>query len=305
MKQLQQIRGGFTLVETLVVIAIIGLLVALLLSAVQAARESARRSECSNHLRQIGVALQCFEESNRALPAGYVSGVTADGADTGPGWGWATLMLNYIEQSSLRAVLRLDHPIEDAANSEYRSQLVSLYLCPSDSTESIWSTYSGWGDFGPDPGHRICDVATANYVAMFGNGELGGAGTGLFFCNSQVGFNQITDGASNTIAVGERSHLLGQATWAGAITGALLPLGTDVSDGSYYRFFHGSAMVLGRTGEPNAPGDSTSVMDMFSSQHSNGVNFVFADGHVAFLRSETDPEVLEALSTRAGGEPSF
>ena len=145
------------------------------------------------------------------MPSGYVSRFTPDGADTGPGWGWAALLLNYIEESSLRGYLRLDDPIEDAANSEYRTKLVPVYSCPSDSTEGIWSTFSGWGDFGPAPESRICDVASSNYAAMSGNGDLGVAGTGLFFCNSHVGFNQITDGSSHTIAVGERSRLIGQA----------------------------------------------------------------------------------------------
>ena len=111
---------GFTLVELLVVIGIVGLLVALLLPAIQAAREAARRSECFNNLRQIGLALQNYESANRSLPSGYLSQFKTDGTDTGPGWGWAALLLDYLEENSLRRQLRFERPIEDPANAEVR-----------------------------------------------------------------------------------------------------------------------------------------------------------------------------------------
>ena len=158
MQRSSHLRSGLTLVELLVVIAIVGLLVALLLPAIQLAREAARRSQCASHLRQIGVALQTFEESNGVLPSGYVSSIAPDGADTGPGWGWAALLLAYIEQGALRGELRLDRPIEDTANSANRTKPVSVYLCPSDTTESIWSTFTVWGDDGPAPDSKVCDV---------------------------------------------------------------------------------------------------------------------------------------------------
>src|SRR4051794_21831923 len=92
-------RRGFTLIELLVVIAIIALLVALLLPAVQAAREAARRAQCVNNLKQTGLALANYETSHRLLPPGYVSNFLADGTDTGPGWGWAAMLLPALEQS--------------------------------------------------------------------------------------------------------------------------------------------------------------------------------------------------------------
>src|SRR3954449_8651134 len=94
-------RHGFTLVELLVVIAIIGVLVALLLPAVQAARESARRMQCQNNLKQIGLALLNYESSHKALPAGYLSDIDASGNDTGPGWGWAALILPQMEETTV------------------------------------------------------------------------------------------------------------------------------------------------------------------------------------------------------------
>ena len=293
-------RIGFTLVELLVVIAIIGLLVGLLLPAVQAARESARRTQCTNNLRQIGIALQNYEGSYRSLPSGYISNFLSDGTDTGPGWGWAALLLNNLEENNLRGQLNLDRPIEDPANAKTRIQSVSVYLCPSDSVPSVWSALK---EVDPIPANKICDVASANYVGMFGDTEPGIDGSGLFFRNSHVRFREITDGTSHTIAVGERSHLLGEATWIGSVTAAVLAPGPGDTDGiGVFEIEHGSSMVLGHTGEHKGPGDPTGDVNMFFSQHWGGVNFVFADAHVAFLTTDMDDKIFKAMSTRAKGE---
>src|SRR6478672_873902 len=131
-------HSGFTRVELLVVIAIIGLLVALLLPPIQMAREASRRSQCANHLRQIGVALQTYESSHRSLPSAYISEFVAGGTDTGPGWGWAALLLNNVEEKSLSSLVRFERPIEDASNSQIRTNPVAIYLCPSDSVPVTW-----------------------------------------------------------------------------------------------------------------------------------------------------------------------
>lgn len=288
--------NGFTLIELLVVIAIVGLLVAILLPAIQMAREAARRSQCSSHLRQIGVALQTYESAQRTLPSGYVSKFLSDGTDTGPGWGWAALLLNHLEETTLSGTIRFSLSIEDAANSSARTKPVAVYLCPSDPVPPTWEALRD------DPSaSKICDVATANYVGMYGNSEPGIDGTGLFFRNSRIRLREIADGTSHTIAVGERSHALGQSTWVGSVTGALLAPG--VADGiGTYEVEHGATMILGQAGEHKSPGDPTGEADMFHSLHSGGVNFVFADAHVSFLTTAMDPEVFEALATRAGGE---
>ncbi len=293
-------RWAFSLIELLVVIGIIGLLVALLLPAIQAARESARRSQCANNLRQIGVALQTYEGSNRSLPSGYISEFTSNGTDTGPGWGWAALLLNNLEENSLRGQLQLDRPIEDPANAENRVRLVTVYLCPSDGVVPAWTALKATD---PTPQNKICDVASANYVGVFGDTEPGIDGSGLFFRNSHVRFREISDGTSHTIAVGERSHLLGEATWVGSVTGAVLAPGLGDNDGvGVFEIEHGSSMVLGHAGEGKGPGDPTGDVNMFYSQHPNGVNFVFADAHVAFLTTDLDPKIFKAMTTRAGGE---
>ncbi len=298
-------RKGFTLVELLAVLAIVGLLFALLLPVLQAAREAAHRSECSSNLRQIGMALQSYESSARTFPAGYLSRFQPDGTETGPGWGWAALLLEYLEAGSTHARLRFDHPIEDPLNGEPRTQRIASYLCPAESIEPAWPTFAAYGDVGPHPDSKICEVASAHYVAMFGNAETGAAGHGLFFRNSQVRLRDITDGTTTTIAAGERSRQLGRATWVGSVTGAYL--GPDVDEfpqppDAEWWLEPAAAMVLGRAGEQKGPGDPHGTRDMFFSQHAHGVNFVFADAHVAFLSNDVDPRVFEALSTRAGGE---
>ena len=222
--------------------------------------------------------------------------LSSGGADIGPGWGWAALLLNHIEENSLHALLRFDRAIEDPANSQYRAMPIPVYLCASDPAPTTWPALRD------DPSQtKICDVAAANYVGMYGNTEPGIDGNGLFFRNSHVRLREITDGTSHTIAVGERSHALGEATWVGSVTGAVLTPG--VADGiGTFEVEHGSTMVLGHTGEDVGPGDPRGEADMFHSFHGDGVNFVFADGHVAFLTTDVAPVVFDALATRAGGE---
>lgn len=289
-------RSAFTLVELLVVMAIVGMLVALLIPAIQAAREASRRSQCASNLRQIGVALQTYESAQRALPSGYISTFTSNGTDTGPGWGWAALLLNNLEENSLSGSIRFNLAIEDPANEQARTKAIAVYLCPSDPVPATWEALRD------DPSQsKICDVAAANYVGVFGDSEPGIDGTGLFFRNSHIRFREITDGTSHTLSVGERSHSLGQSTWVGSVTGALLAPGPADGIGTYEPE-HGSTMCLGEADDDASPGDPAAENDMFHSLHSSGANFVFADAHVTFLTAEMDPKIFKAMATRAGGE---
>jgi prepilin-type processing-associated H-X9-DG protein len=152
-------------------------------------------------------------------------------------------------------------------------------------------------------GSPICEVASSNYVAMFGTGEPGVGGNGLFHRNSSVALNQITDGLSQTIAAGERSHKLGEATWVGSVANAILgPPPTYDGTVGRLKLEPGAGMTLGHSGEGVGPGDVRSDCNMFYSKHPGGVNFVFADGHVSFLKTSMDYHTYRSLTTRAEGD---
>ena len=296
-----RLQRGFTLIELLVVISIIGVLIALLLPAVQAAREAARRAQCVNNLKQIGLALHNYEGSQQVLPSGYVSSFDSTGTDLGPGWGWAAMLLPRLEQSPLFASLNFSVGVEVPANSTSRLVILNAFLCPSDRVEPSWPAVSR------DPAtgvayQTICSVAPSNYVGMSGVSEPGPDGEGLFYRNSSVAFRDITDGLSQTIAVGERSHLLGVATWTGSVTGAYLYDDDGDSIGAA-DVETGPGMVLGHTGEGIGPGSNKSEPNQFYSLHATkGVNFLFADGHVEFLKPTINYKTYVALSTRSGAE---
>ena len=290
---------AFTLIELLVVVSVIGLLVALLLPAVQAAREAARRARCVNNLKQLGLALHQYEGTHHAFPPGYVSNFRADGTDTGPGWGWAAMLLPQVEQRPLFDSINFNLPIEGPSNQTCRRPTLATYLCPSDTVKPTW--WAMVRDPGGIPTRRICEVAPANYVGVYGTSDPGIDGDGLFFRDSRVGIRDISDGTAQTLAVGERSHSLGEATWVGSVTDAVL-FPVDGDGVGYPRAEGGPGMVLGHAGGRLGPGDPNGEVNQFYSRHPGGVNFLFADGHVGFLKTTTPNKTFRALATRAGGE---
>jgi prepilin-type processing-associated H-X9-DG protein/prepilin-type N-terminal cleavage/methylation domain-containing protein len=291
-------RRAFTLVELLVTIGIIGVLVALLLPAVQAARGAARRISCANKLKQIGLALLNYESTHKLFPPGYISKFTSAGVDIGPGWGWASIMLPQIEQGAIYRTINFDLPIEHPNNAA-RVASIPEFFCPADQIKHVWPAKTR--DAAGNPIATVCDVAASNYVAMYGVGEPGIDGDGMFYRNSDVGIRQITDGTSQTLAIGERAHPLGNATWVGSVTNAVLfpennnTLGQLVPE-------HSAGMVLGHAGEGIGPGGIGGDVNQFYSLHGRGVNFLFADGHVSFLASNMDYKTYLALATRVGGD---
>jgi prepilin-type N-terminal cleavage/methylation domain-containing protein/prepilin-type processing-associated H-X9-DG protein len=294
-------RRAFTLIELLVVMALIGLLVALLLPAVQAAREAARRAQCTNNLKQIGLAVHNYEATHRAFPPGYISGSAADGSDIGPGWGWAAMLLPQVEQGPMFDAINFGLGVEHPANLTGRLPSVGAYLCPSDGAAgpSWWAMKR---DAAGIPAGRICEVAPGNYVGMYGTSDPGLDGDGIFFRNSQVGIRDVGDGTAHTLLAGERSFRLGEATWTGSVTGAVL-FPVDGDGVGYPRAEGAPGMVLGHAGGRRGPGDPSGEVNQFYSDHSGrGVNFLFADGHVAFLKATMDYRAYRALATRAGGE---
>jgi prepilin-type N-terminal cleavage/methylation domain-containing protein/prepilin-type processing-associated H-X9-DG protein len=271
-------RRGFTLVELLVVIAIIAILIAMLVPAVQRVREAAARTECRNNLKQMGLALHGYHDRHKLFPPGYRSNVGPGNVDLGPGWGWASFILDDLEQGNLQKQINFNLDIGNSANAVSRVQILPVFRCPSDIPPA-------GGTFVPS-GHTA-SLAHGNYVAVFGNNEIEddpGAGNGVFFRNSKIRIGHITDGTSNTLLVGERSANLALATWTGALTGA----------------DEAPALCLGAADHP--PNDPAAHAEDFWSRHTQGVNFLFADGTVRNLSNGIDPIVFQSLATRAGGE---
>jgi hypothetical protein len=267
------------LVEVLVVIAIIGILVALLLPAIQYARESARRTQCTNHMRNIGVALHNFHDVHSHLPAGWI----ADVADGEPGWGWGAHLLHFLEQNALLDnQIHLDDHIDETENEEARQAVIPIYGCPSDPKADDRVLLTGLHT-------SLFEVGRSNYVGVFGTEEVEddpSHGDGTFFHNSWIRFADILDGQSNTLLVGERSSKHGDSTWVGMIHGA-----TDAM-----------ARVVGSC--DHAPNDPHAHFDDFGSFHATGANFVLGDASVRLIGSDIDLGVYRALATRAGGEPA-
>src|SRR5437868_6791709 len=114
-------RRGFTLIELLVVIAIIGVLIGLLLPAVQKIREAASRIQCTNNLKQIGLALHSYHNTNGSFPPGYIDGNTDPAStpdnDVGPGWGWAAFLLPYLEQGNAFNQINFSQPVGSGVNA--------------------------------------------------------------------------------------------------------------------------------------------------------------------------------------------
>jgi prepilin-type N-terminal cleavage/methylation domain-containing protein/prepilin-type processing-associated H-X9-DG protein len=331
--------SGFTLIELLVVIAIIGVLIALLLPAVQAAREAARRATCINNLKQIGLALHNYVSAHGVFPPGYVSAVdrtvtdpcdqdaeNSKSVDLGPGWAWGSMILPQMEQQSLFDSINFSLSVAFAANNTCSTTRVASYLCPSDPGPALVPVLAD----PPDPanpgtftGSAIVDtVARGNYVGMWGLGEICagsgpndvpnigsvGAPMGIFTRNSRTSVADITDGTSQTIAVGERSHNLSYVTWTARSIGGWLGKTSPIEGGTDQ--FNPSpeecwTQVLGPAGVRDGnrtPNDPQAHVEDYWSRHPGGVNFLFADGSVKFIKQTIHPIPWRALATRAGGE---
>lgn len=280
-------RTGFTLIELLVVIAIIGVLVGILIPAVQAAREAARRVACKNNLRQLGLALHNYHDAHRIFPTGWL-GVDASGlphAEGERGWGWASRILPYLEETPLSKSIRFDRPITDPLNRVPRETVLPLFLCASDpAATEVFTLQREAG------GQPLVELSRSNYVGVYGTRELEAfpdEGDGVFFHNSQIRFKNILDGLSKTFVVGERSSHLGGSTWVGVVPGGEESMARIVGSGDL---------------PPNPANLDSGHLDDFSSAHPNGTHFLVADGAVILIGDEIDPAVYRAMCTRAGRE---
>lgn len=287
-------RRGFTLVELLVVVAVIGILVGLTLPAVQMAREASRRASCSNNLRQIGLALEQYHGTFRVYPSGWI-GVDPETrlpyAEGESGWGWASMILPYLEMGNVsEKVVHFDYPIMHLDNEKAREYPIGLFRCSSDASRELFELMSE-----DAPPAFITYLANANYVGSFGTVELDSCeglpvgqtckSDGAFYHLSRVRDADVKDGLTNTLFVGERSSRSGGSTWTGFI-----PDGEE----AFARF-------LGIADHP--PNHEGGHLDDFSSNHPSGTNFLFVDGSVRLISESIDEQVYRGLATIHGREP--
>ena len=289
-------RRAFTLIELLVVIAIISILIGLLLPAVQKVREAAARMQCSNNLKQIGLACHSFHDANNGLPPGYSARVNYP--STSPGWGWATYLLPYIEQDNLFKQIDLSVPVEGQA--AIRTS-IKTYLCPSDtpSTSPFNLTNVTFG--------IVCQAAPSSYAATVGSDASDVAdptGNGVFYRNSKTRLTDIIDGTSNTVFVGDRAWADTQGIWAGAPNDAVTRAGA--TNPWINATGAPQALILVHNNWINIKTDADGGLDDFSSKHTGGVNLLFGDGSTRFIRSITGDGATRyafwAMGTRSGGE---
>jgi prepilin-type N-terminal cleavage/methylation domain-containing protein/prepilin-type processing-associated H-X9-DG protein len=304
---------GFTLIELLVVIAIIAVLIALLLPAVQAARAAARRIQCVNNLKQFGIAMQNCHD---------VRGTFPPGAQSSPAQSWTFFILGYLEQTSMSNALNLTKVFYDITNSTVVASQLAVFNCPSDPNVGtiMYSKYP--------------NRAKGNYMVNWGNADyeqdatdLGIAALGTFRpvtplrgpfrvnntsnAVTPYAIRDITDGTSNTMLMSE--VLIGPNT--GTSSDARGDLWSDSKCAYMYCAATPPNTLLpdqldGTGGCPNpavsphcvASTGSQLELNAARSYHGGGVNVVFCDGSVKFVKDSVGLATWRAVSTMAGGE---
>jgi prepilin-type N-terminal cleavage/methylation domain-containing protein/prepilin-type processing-associated H-X9-DG protein len=285
-------RFAFTLIELLVVIAIIAVLIGLLLPAVQKVREAAARVSCQNNLKQIGLALHTYHDANAVLPPGYRDPLAPP--QFGPGWGWPVYLLPYLEQANLHRDLHADtQPIGNGANPVPPTSLtqlpLSVFLCPSDTGPAVNPFYDNHGK------SNYRGVGGGQHPTVPIGGGLGLSDifaplNGTFWRNSRVRFDDVTDGLSNTLMVGETALDVARDKWGGIWVGAVHRDPAVMWVSGVYWVVDGDALRINGSDKWG-----------FCSPHPGGANFVAGDGSVHFIRDGADPLVVALLCIRNDG----
>lgn len=305
-------RRGFTLVELLVVIAIIGVLIAMLLPAVQAAREAARRMQCTNHLKQWGLGMHMFHDTNLKLPIGSQGG--SNGASTAPSLPrqtWVMYLWAFVEQKSLADSNDLTQPfylppclIPNTLDG-LTGQKVPLYDCPSDT--------------GADQSICYYSRRRGNYVVNWGNSRYGEVNEPVAIAPFShikgnraeprpTKFRDITDGLSNTLLMSETLKALStdDNDWRGDIQNddgvfrfhtLFTPNSTapDIIANGWFQQINDPLM-------PAVAGSGDAQVSAARSRHPGGVNVVMCDGSTRFVSNYISLDVWQAQGTMNGAE---
>lgn len=314
----QRTRTAFTLVELLIVIAIIGVLLGILLPAVQSVREAARKTSCSNSMRQLGLAIHNFESAQSAFPA---SGWTIAGLGNpyGKHLSWRPMVLPYLEQANLHQEYDLMLDWWEGSNAQLAANTISVFECPSvPSRAKIDSAIAK----PPRPALTFSEpLASIDYEALMGvqpnsiNPHLPAPyynadnRFSVMHRNSRNRFADILDGTSTTILVVEcggrplvyrngraREDIQNDQGIGWADNEGPFSLDGSNQNGS----IEGGGPAFGCVYPMNRKNDNEPF-----SFHPGGCSFLFTDGHLEFLSESMSIITLAKLSTRAGGENVF
>ena len=278
---------GFTLVELLVVITIIGILIALLLPAIQAAREAARRASCLNNLTQLGIALQNYESAHGVLPPGTIDKQgpihnTPEGYDMS----WLVQLLPYIEEGVTFNHIDFSVGVYDKKNATVRAINLPLLVCPS----------YGSHRNPPDVSAGTDTWTISNYAGCHHDVEapIDVDNHGVMYLNSHISQKDVTDGTTHTIYVGEKLSDDQDLGWMSGTRATLRNTGTPPGAAS--------SRANVRSGGPPQPPINDLTVGGFESAHSGCCNFLFGDGRTTTISNSVDPKVFQQLGSRADGQ---
>ncbi len=308
-------RRGFTLIELLVVIAIIAILIALLLPAVQQAREAARRTQCKNHLKQMGLALHNYHDVFNKFPIGSLGVSTR--------LNWRVGILPYLDQAPLFNKLNMSESFWSgslgANNAILQGLVINVYQCPSSALPALPTAAPYTSNSSPVQIHNyigvmgaIHDPATAALLPAARSTNYGGyfIDNGMLVANASMNMRDCTDGSSNTMMIAEQSGMVGTSDIRNGYYGGWLGVnftGPGNSTNTITDLWcHGITAVWynSNTNSASATGaryiyDANTI---FTSFHEGGVHILLGDGTVRFISENLDIGVLRRLAIRDDGQ---
>ncbi|HKM55618.1 MAG TPA: DUF1559 domain-containing protein [Isosphaeraceae bacterium] len=280
---------GFTLIELLLVVGIIAVLISLLLPAIQSSRENARRVQCSKNLMQIGLALANYASTHNVFPPGVVNDKgPISNVPVGYHFGWAVQILPYLEQAPVYREFDFSQSVYAPRNDTARGHRIQSFLCPSDGRNGLTSYAACHHDV-------EAPIAADNH--------------GIFFLNSRISYDDISDGPAFTILAGEFITGGPGLGWAVGTMSSLRNTGVPINyDDPITGNKAPARMPVNRSSDLSEL--SSLIKDGllppgyvggFSSHHPGGANFLFGDGSVRFLSQKIRVPVYRSLGNRADG----
>ncbi len=274
-------RNGFTVLELLSVMGIVGLILSLLLPAVGSAREAARRIQCVSQLKQIGIALHNYHDVARCFPPGTQWEASHESA-----YGWAVPLLPYLEQQAVYEEVDRNSLLASSVNNAARGRSLGIFLCPTDITEATFLLQAE--DEITEETSPLFDLPTANYFGVFGALEPDEdeilprpLGDGTFIDSRSIRLAELTRGTSNIAIIGERTMERLPATW----------LGVDRQGDDAECRLLGHLFV--------APNCMECDECEFASRHPGGSNFLWGDGRVSLVSSNVDSNEYQKFGRRS------